>query len=198
MSNYKKFGLYNYNGQITSSFFTEKNYETVIKRENNNRENNDNNRENNDNNINDNNNNINNNNINNNNINNNNINNNNINNNNDNNINDNNINDNNKPSVFGPPMWKMYHTMAIRYPNNPSSIYKTKMEHVIKNIPLLLPCDKCKNHASAFIDINKDNIGFICSSKNNLFNFFVDFHNTVNKRHNKKTITYEEAMKLYK
>ena len=184
MNNYKKFGLYNYNGQITSSFFTEKNYETVIKRENNNRENN--NINNNDNNIN--------NNINNND---NNINNNNINDNNDNNINDN-INDNNKPSVFGPPMWKMYHTMAIRYPNNPSSIYKTKMEHVIKNIPLLLPCDKCKNHASAFIDINKDNIGFICSSKTNLFNFFVDFHNNVNKRHNKKTITYEEAMKLYK
>jgi hypothetical protein len=191
MSNYKTFGLYNYNGQITSSFFTEKNYESVINRENNSNINN---------NINSNiNNNINsniNNNINNNSNINNNINNNsNINN----NINNNsNINNNINPTVFGPHMWKMYHNMAIRYPDNPSSIYKTKMEHVIKNIPLLLSCDTCKNHASVFIDINKDNIGFICSSKTNLFNFFVDFHNTVNKRLNKETITYEEAMKLYK
>jgi hypothetical protein len=101
------------------------------------------------------------------------------------------------PSVFGPPMWFTFHNSANNYPVNPSPIVKERMKNVIIGIPVLLPCATCKDHATAYIESRFNELDNIVSTKDNLFNFFVDFHNYVNKRYDKKIYTYEEAKKLY-
>jgi hypothetical protein len=101
------------------------------------------------------------------------------------------------PQVWGPSQWFTYHNAANNYPDNPSPLTKEKMKNIIIGIPVLLPCVKCKEHATAYIESRLKELDTIVSSKTNLFNFFVDFHNQVNKRYNKKIFTYEEAKELY-
>ena len=101
------------------------------------------------------------------------------------------------PAVFGPAQWFTYHNGAANYPLNPPSLTKERMKNFILGIPVMIPCVKCKEHSTAFIENHFDKLDEIVANRTNLFNFFVDFHNYVNKKYNKKIFTYEEAWKLY-
>jgi hypothetical protein len=101
------------------------------------------------------------------------------------------------PHIFGPPLWFTLHNSSNNYPDNPSPIVKERMKNIIIGIPVLLPCANCKDHATAYIETHFDKLDDIVSTRDKLFNFFVDFHNYVNKRYNKKTYSYEEAKDLY-
>ena len=101
------------------------------------------------------------------------------------------------PNVWGPSMWFTFHNCAAKYPVAASPIYKSKMRGLILAIPYMLPCVTCQVHANNYIEKYKNNLDDICSGREKLFNFFVDFHNSVNKRYNKRELTYEEASKLY-
>ena len=102
------------------------------------------------------------------------------------------------PKIWGPPLWFTLHNMASKYPIKASPTYISKMKDFITGIPYILPCEVCKVHANNYIEENKNNLDDICSGRDKLFKFFVDFHNSVNKRTNKKEISYEEAYKIYK
>lgn len=99
------------------------------------------------------------------------------------------------PSFWGPSFWLSLHNGSLRYPENPSDIYKERMKGFIKGIPFMVPCKECFIHATAFIE-NSD-LELITSNRTSLFNFFVDFHNVVNKRYNKPQISYKEARRIY-
>lgn len=101
------------------------------------------------------------------------------------------------PPIFGPPLWFSLHNAAAHYPDNPSPITKDRMKHIILGIPVLTPCSNCSEHASAYIESHYDDLDKICSGRDPLFKFFVDFHNYVNKRYNKPIMSYEDAYKLY-
>ena len=101
------------------------------------------------------------------------------------------------PAVFGPAQWFTYHNGAANYPLNPPSLTRERMKNFILGIPVMIPCVKCKEHSTAFIENHFDKLDEIVANRNNLFNFFVDFHNHVNKKYNKKIFTYDEAWKLY-
>ena len=102
------------------------------------------------------------------------------------------------PKYWGPRYWFFYHTTAINYPEKPTDKEQDDMEHFIRSIPLTLPCKDCKKHAKQFIDDHRIEMSKICSSRENLFKFFVDFHNKVSERNGKPTLTYDEALKIYK
>ena len=99
------------------------------------------------------------------------------------------------PSFWGPSFWLGLHNGALRYPKNPSTTYKERMKGFIKGIPFMVPCKECFHHSCAYIE--KSDLNHVTSSRKNLFNFFVDFHNVVNKRYNKPIISYEEARLIY-
>ena len=101
------------------------------------------------------------------------------------------------PHIFGPPIWFTLHNAASHYPEDASPIYAEKMKNIITGIPLLLPCKTCKLHATAFLEQIRDYLPDICSSRKNLFEFFVDFHNFVNKRLDKPIVSYEQAHVLF-
>ena len=102
------------------------------------------------------------------------------------------------PKFWGPRYWFTLHNGAYNYPEYPLPEDSKRMKEYILGIPVTLPCPSCQDHAQNFIDANYSNLDNICSSRTNLFNFFVDFHNSVNKRTGKTLFTYEQAMELYK
>lgn len=102
------------------------------------------------------------------------------------------------PEVWGPAFWFSLHNGAIRYPNNPSPLWKHRMKSFIQGIPVMVPCEKCADHATAYIESQDHKLDDVVSSKEKLFVFFVDFHNFVNARLGKPHIPLEAANKMYK
>jgi hypothetical protein len=129
----------------------------------------------------------------------------------DNNVVDNNVVDNNlkmtyktknypntsNPEVWGPAFWFSLHNGAIRYPNNASPIWKERMKNFILGIPVMLPCEKCSDDATSYLESNYFRINDVVSGKEKLFKFFWEFHNYVNKKLGKKQISLEEAYNMY-
>lgn len=101
------------------------------------------------------------------------------------------------PSAWGPSYWTSLHIMSYFYPAKASNIQRDRMVQRILAISNELPCVECQQHSSAYIQKYFKQLPDICSGRDKLFAFFVDFHNQVNKRYGKKVYTVEEAKKLY-
>lgn len=104
---------------------------------------------------------------------------------------------NTDPKVWGPPYWYTLHVSAAHYPMNPSPIVRERMKGRILAIPYEIPCQKCRVHAVAFVEKNRENLDKVVSSRHDLGRFYMDFHNQVNKRYNKPEWTYEQVLKKY-
>jgi hypothetical protein len=104
---------------------------------------------------------------------------------------------NENPLYWGPKLWTVIHIGSLHYPENASPIYIEGMKNFILGLPYILPCDNCKNHSLDFLSQYNDKLNIICSGRESLFKFFVDFHNYANKSQNKKIFSYEEAKQLY-
>ena len=101
------------------------------------------------------------------------------------------------PEVWGPAFWFSLHNGALRYPKQASPIWKERMKHFIMGIPVMVPCEKCADHATAHLEDNWSNMDNIVSGRDNLFKFFWEFHNFVNQRLGKPQMSLEDAYKLY-
>ena len=100
-------------------------------------------------------------------------------------------------SIWGPAFWFTIHNSSIHYPIQANSYYRENMKRFILSIPSLIPCDKCKLHASSYIQSHLYRLDMIVSGRIKLFKFFVDFHNDVNIRNNKPVYNYIDAYDLY-
>lgn len=101
------------------------------------------------------------------------------------------------PQVWGPAFWFSLHNGATRYPVNATPLWRERMKSFIVGIPVMVPCEKCADHATAYIESRSD-LDEVVKNKDSLFNFFVDFHNFVNVRLGKPEIPLEAAIKMYK
>jgi hypothetical protein len=82
-------------------------------------------------------------------------------------------------SVWGPPTWILFHTLAEKIDETKFENHKGDLFFHIKQICFNLPCNECRGHATNFmskIDINK------CPNKENFKYLLFKFHNSVNKR----------------
>jgi hypothetical protein len=101
------------------------------------------------------------------------------------------------PKIWGPAFWFTLHVSAAHYPQNPSQIVRDRMKDRILAIPYEIPCATCRPHAISYIELNREKLEVIVSSRDNLGKFYVDFHNHVNRRYGKPEWTYEKAFKYY-
>ena len=101
------------------------------------------------------------------------------------------------PNIWGPQLWYSLHNGAAKYPIKASNFYINKMKGFILGIPYILPCEKCSEHANNFIEKHYNQLDNICSGRVKLFDFFVDFHNEVNRINHKVNMSYEDAYNLY-
>lgn len=101
------------------------------------------------------------------------------------------------PSVWGKSLWFSFHHGALYYPKNPTPEVQQNMLNFIKAIPLMIPCEFCRKHATLYIESKKSVLPLAVSSSEELFKFFWEFHNFVNKETNKRIFTLEETIDLY-
>jgi hypothetical protein len=101
------------------------------------------------------------------------------------------------PEVWGPAFWFSLHNGALRYPVNAAPLWRQRMKHFILGIPVMVPCEKCSDHATAYIEGNYNRIDTVVSGREELFKFFWEFHNYVNKRLGKPRMTLRAAYTMY-
>lgn len=101
------------------------------------------------------------------------------------------------PSIWGKQLWFSLHFGALNYPLNPTPEMQIMQIGFIKGLPMMIPCDKCKNHSQEYITSRPVEIEYAVTNPYRLFKFFVDFHNYVNKLTNKKEMSLEQAFELY-
>jgi hypothetical protein len=101
------------------------------------------------------------------------------------------------PEVWGPAFWFSLHNGALRYPVNAAPLWRQRMKHFILGIPVMVPCEKCSDHATAYIEGNYQRIDNVVSGREELFKFFWEFHNYVNKRLGKPIMTLRAAYTMY-
>lgn len=100
------------------------------------------------------------------------------------------------PEVWGPLNWYTYHNGAANLPKNLSPVSAQRIANFINGIPEMVPCDACSEHARYFIESNKKRIQSL-GTRDDVFSFFVDFHNYVNERLKKPKVSLEKAKELY-
>ena len=97
------------------------------------------------------------------------------------------------PDLWGPAFWFTLHNSAAQYPVSPSLFYQERMKNFILGLSVMIPCERCAIHASSFISSNEKQLDNIVKSRDNLFNFFANFHNFVNERNGKERISIEDV-----
>lgn len=82
--------------------------------------------------------------------------------------------------------WTFLHTITLNYNDQ----YKQEYLNFFDTLKTIIPCKICRNHYIQ--NITNNNVK--CDK---IFNWTVDLHNTVNKMHNKRMWSYDEAKKYY-
>ena len=101
------------------------------------------------------------------------------------------------PEIFGPPVWFTLHNGSVHLPNEISPVSLSRIKNFIEGIPdMLVVCLKCSESARAFIERRKNTINSL-KTGDDVFRFYVDFHNYVNEKLGKPIMGYDTARKLY-
>ena len=101
------------------------------------------------------------------------------------------------PEVWGPAFWLTIHNGAARYPQRATPLWRSRMKNFILGIPVMVPCEKCSDHATAYLEKHARRLDEVVEGRVKLFDFLVEFHNFVNKRLGKAQMSLAEAQKLY-
>lgn len=100
------------------------------------------------------------------------------------------------PEIWGSSAWLFLHTITLNYPNNPSFYDKQYYTGFFKNLEHVLPCDFCSHNYK--LHLEKYPIENYLNSKKDLIQWLIHIHNEVNIIFNKKKMTYDEFILIYK
>ena len=96
------------------------------------------------------------------------------------------------PEYWGPSAWKFIHSVALSYPEKPTTNDIENYKNFFISIGNVLPCERCQKHYKKNVSI--DNLNIALKSNKELFKWTVELHNKVNKFNNKKQFTVQEAL----
>jgi len=97
-----------------------------------------------------------------------------------------------QPSIWGPPIWTLFHTLIEKIKEDYFNILYMELFNHIKRICSYLPCPECSQHATLFLSkVKPEHI----SNKNDFKNMLYVFHNKVNLRKQKKLYPYADLNK---
>jgi hypothetical protein len=98
-----------------------------------------------------------------------------------------------KNTQWGPSAWLFLHSISFQYPENPEQKDKTNYRLFFESLQNILPCPKCQKHYQENILKNPINL----NSRNELIQWVIDIHNSVNKLNGKKEYSLDDVKKLY-
>lgn len=94
------------------------------------------------------------------------------------------------PKLWGSQAWHFIHMVALSYPEKPTDEVKQKYYNFFESLGYNLPCPTCSYHYREKFKKNPPRL----ESKESLFEWTVDIHNSVNRDNGKPEITYAEAI----
>jgi hypothetical protein len=95
--------------------------------------------------------------------------------------------------LWGNSTWYIFHTLAEKLKPDYDSEIQTILYH-FKQVSFNLPCMDCAKHATDMMQNAKlDKV----KTRDDLKQFFLEFHNIVNKKLNKPIFSRDECDKLY-
>jgi len=101
------------------------------------------------------------------------------------------------PKIWGPYGWLFIHSCILSYPNNPSESDKLSFKQFFESLKIILPCTKCRDHFTNFLNNNPLNDN-ILNNRENLLKWILEAQNNVNKINNKKLLDYKDMIAYYK
>jgi len=97
------------------------------------------------------------------------------------------------PDLWGASFWKTVHYIAAGFPSRPTPHDRDHFRAFIAQLPHVLPCDECKQHSVRLLAQLPPNV----NSRDQLFDWSVEFHNRVNDRIGAPRISANEARAAY-
>ena len=95
------------------------------------------------------------------------------------------------PKLWGREVWSCLDMLVVAYPEKPSASQVRSMNLVLVNLANVLPCPSCALHMRNYLQSHPPR----CGTRHELRDWLLKFHNSVNRRTNKKEWTQEEADK---
>ncbi len=102
------------------------------------------------------------------------------------------IKNNINPELWGPYYWKVFHLTAFGYPNDPNNVDKEVYKNFYINFIKILPCEKCTQDSRK--EIKNVKWDEVLQSRDSLLKWTHFFHDTVNLKLNRKTISYDNFL----
>ena len=102
------------------------------------------------------------------------------------------------PSVWGPPMWRTLHFIALGYPANPTPQVTAQYKAFFEAFGAVIPCQVCAvNYARHLREVPIDAFIHDSEKQHPLFEWSVHLHNTVNAENNKPFVSVQQALAMY-
>ena len=98
-----------------------------------------------------------------------------------------------EPEIWGPKAWFFLESVAMAYSTDPTYEEKKAADNFFTSLKYMIPCEKCRNNYEKHLKIYPLT-DKVLSSRDNLFMWIVNIHNSVNKN---KTRSYDETFKYY-
>jgi len=96
-------------------------------------------------------------------------------------------------SNWGPAAWQFLHTVSYTYQKEPSLSDKHDMYMFLTYFSRVLPCKKCKDDFTNYVNSTLTKNSSHLDSRKNLSNYINNAHNYVNKKTGKREWSYEES-----
>ena len=96
-------------------------------------------------------------------------------------------------NVWGPAAWLFIHSVALCYPPKPTSTDMINYKNFFTSLKNVLPCKICRKNYNEHLTVRPIRL----DSRLSLFHWTIDIHNEVNKKENKRVLSYEEVHKLF-
>ncbi len=99
------------------------------------------------------------------------------------------------PAVWGPFLWHTIHIVALGYSKEPTYAEKKAAKEFYEGLVHLIPCPVCRVHYAEHLKTNP--VTPALDTREDLFNWTVNVHNSVNKSLGKPELTPLEALQWY-
>lgn len=99
-----------------------------------------------------------------------------------------------KPMKWGEPTWFMFHTLSVKIKEENFLQVKNEFLNLVYSICTNLPCPICSDHAKEYLKT----VNFAAiQTKQQLIDFFFQFHNMVNRRKRFEAFPREQVEEKY-
>lgn len=99
------------------------------------------------------------------------------------------------PSVWGPPMWRTMHIVAMSYPDDPDDETRKGFSDFYRSLMTTIPCPACRREYREIMIAHPVEEALSCGD--DLFKWTVLVHNNVSERLGKLPMTSEHVRNSY-